>query len=719
MDRALRGSGFKRGFTIVELIVVIAVIAIITTVAIVSYSGWQTSIRTASVKNDLNAAATTLEDLRNTSTTGGYPTSDPPFTRSPNIELLFTSLTAKEYCLDAHSTIDPTVEYYLYSRNREGGPIAGTCLDRTDLSPPVSPASVSIVSTTGTSAVVNWSSIADAVSYIAQCASDPAFIYGPQQATVTNNTGIVSATVNNLTPSTQFYCRVKSVNTKGASAWSGANIASTNATYGGFPVATSIEGYWATAPQGYLLEDGSAVSRTTYASLFAVIGTTYGAGDGTKTFNLPDSRGRTSVNRNTSDVEFATIGQKTGSKTETLTAAQLPPHQHGIRAEYGGSGTLNSGTPGQYNQLSNGGTGYPFSYSYTQSDGGSGGSHNNIQPSIVKVSAIKFTDPDSAATTPPAGISISGYWTSIPSGYVAENGASLPRASYPDLYNAIGITYGSVDGLSFNVPNSQGRASAQLSSDTEFDTLGERNGTKVETLTVSQIPAHRHNIRAEYGVTAVNLSLAPPANYNQLTTNGAYPFQTAYTRLDGGSGQSHNNIQPSITKLYAIKSTASTGVGNLVAPGTSIASYANVDPVGYLFENGAAVSRTTYADLFTAIGTTYGAGDGTTTFNIPDSRGRIGVNISSSDSEFNTLNEKYGTKTHTLTGAQIPAHQHAIRAEFGISGGVNSAVPGQYNQLTTNGAYPFRNDYTQSDGGGGGSHNEIQPTIVKRFLIKY
>lgn len=53
------------------------------------------------------------------------------------------------------------------------------------------------------------------------------------------------------------------------------------------PTGTSITGYWTVAPDGYLLEDGSAVSRLTYGRLFAVIGTTFGAGDGSTTFNLP------------------------------------------------------------------------------------------------------------------------------------------------------------------------------------------------------------------------------------------------------------------------------------------------------------------------------------------------------------------------------------------------------------------------------------------------
>lgn len=63
------------------------------------------------------------------------------------------------------------------------------------------------------------------------------------------------------------------------------------ATGAGTPVGTYIQHAGATAPTGFLACDASAVSRATYADLFAVIGTTYGAGNGSTTFNLPDARG--------------------------------------------------------------------------------------------------------------------------------------------------------------------------------------------------------------------------------------------------------------------------------------------------------------------------------------------------------------------------------------------------------------------------------------------
>jgi len=79
----------------------------------------------------------------------------------------------------------------------------------------------------------------------------------------------------------------------------------------------------------------------------------------------------------------------------------------------------------------------------------------------------------------------------------------------------------------------------------------------------------------------------------------------------------------------------------------------------WLICNGAAISRTTYSALFTLIGTTYGAGDGSTTFNIPDLRGNVPVG-KSTDTEFDTLGKKGGEKKHQLTVAELAAHTHAV-----------------------------------------------------------
>lgn len=89
------------------------------------------------------------------------------------------------------------------------------------------------------------------------------------------------------------------------------------------PTGCGMDWFTGTPPAGWLLCDGSAVSRTTYAALFAVIGSTYGAGDGSTTFNLPDTRGRVVVGQGT-HADVATLGASDG----VAVASRRPKHAH-------------------------------------------------------------------------------------------------------------------------------------------------------------------------------------------------------------------------------------------------------------------------------------------------------------------------------------------------------------------------------------------------------
>lgn len=182
------------------------------------------------------------------------------------------------------------------------------------------------------------------------------------------------------------------------------------------PAGTLIDFAGTSAPQGFLNCDGSAVSRTTYAGLFSAIGTAWGAGDGSTTFNLPDLRRKTTIGSGGTAVSGPanTVGSTGGEETHTLTAGELASHNHTVTdnghvhsdsghthaqnastvlniassgAQTGGSfniGTGNVNTQVGFANIQSSTTGISINNS------GGGGAHNNMQPSGVVLKCIKY-----------------------------------------------------------------------------------------------------------------------------------------------------------------------------------------------------------------------------------------------------------------------------------------------------------------------------------------
>lgn len=95
-----------------------------------------------------------------------------------------------------------------------------------------------------------------------------------------------------------------------------------------------------TAPPGWLMADGSAVSRAQYPGLFQAVGTQHGAGDGNTTFNLPNRKGRMGVGRDAGQTEFVSVGTTGGSKTTTASHTHdMGNHQHARTAGAASIGT--------------------------------------------------------------------------------------------------------------------------------------------------------------------------------------------------------------------------------------------------------------------------------------------------------------------------------------------------------------------------------------------
>ncbi len=169
----------------------------------------------------------------------------------------------------------------------------------------------------------------------------------------------------------------------------------------------------ASAPTGFLLCDGSAVSRSTYATLFAALdnGNIYGAGDGSSTFNLPDLRGRVvagqddmggssadNLTNQSGGLNGDTLGATGGSETQALTEANLAAHTHTFsdtdahtvsipRAFIFGAANNSVNVDGSGVRSDSGSI--TVSISGTTSSTGSGSAHNNVQPTIVLNYIIK------------------------------------------------------------------------------------------------------------------------------------------------------------------------------------------------------------------------------------------------------------------------------------------------------------------------------------------
>lgn len=191
--------------------------------------------------------------------------------------------------------------------------------------------------------------------------------------------------------------------------------------------------------------------------------------------------------------------------------------------------------------------------------------------------------------------------------------------------------------------------------------------------------------------------------------------------------------------------------GFALVPAGAIIDYAGTSaPDGWFFCYGQAISRTTYATLFAAIGTTHGVGDGSTTFNVPDYRGRVGAGKDdmggSAASRLTTagsstdgatagavggaqnrsiLQANFPNVNFTVSGISLsdPGHSHPITLTSDglnnfVNVGSNSGVGSAATEVATTGI-TIASQGTAASGGSGTALTTVQPTIVVNKIIKY
>lgn len=248
----------------------------------------------------------------------------------------------------------------------------------------------------------------------------------------------------------------------------------------------------------------------------------------------------------------------------------------------------------------------------------------------------------------------------------------------------------------------------------------------------------------QQSIEAVNVA---PSGFNHVIVELSSPMNGRLVLTNGGSDsglipvdkrQTVGNIVPVASGSLNIgqetlpfatieadsfkKRTEEVGLEIHTPVGMIVPYAASGAPRGWLFCDGAAVSRSQYADLFNAIGTTFGIGDGVTTFNLPDLRARtiIGQNINAlpnsginnSARTTKTFGSSGGAETHTLSISEMPQHDHTQRQ--GNTSGIGlGPAPGTFGTNITN------TSITTTDAGGDQAHNNMQPYLTLNYIIRF
>lgn len=291
------------------------------------------------------------------------------------------------------------------------------------------------------------------------------------------------------------------------------------------------------------------------------------------------------------------------------------------------------------------------------------------------------------------------------------------KATFPNVSGACTASHtelNHVDGVTSSI-QSQLDAKAPLLSPTFTGTVVLPATTSVGSVSAAEL-GHLDGV-----TSSIQTQLNAKANTSSLGTAAALNV-----------GTSANNVVQldSNARLPSVEGTTPTGALMPFAGSSA--------PSGWLLCFGQQVSRSTYAALFAVLGTAYGTGDGSTTFNLPDLRGRtvagrdnMGGSAASrltaagSGVAGDTLGASGGAETHVLTTAQIPAHQHFVANTVSTTANLSTtntlAVDASYG---SNASYNLAGSSTTatlgltSSVGTGAAHNNVQPTIILNYIIK-
>ena len=246
------------------------------------------------------------------------------------------------------------------------------------------------------------------------------------------------------------------------------------------------------------------------------------------------------------------------------------------------------------------------------------------------------------------------------------------------------------------------------------------------------IPPSSNTFVITNGTSVYNV--APATFGSAITVEGAATFESTMTVSGNATFASNVNIGGTVTitgaNVQAVNAKVcasafygdGVNISGLLPPGVIVPYGVSAAPTGFLLCNGTAVSRSTYAALFAVVSSLYGAGNGSSTFNVPDLRGRF---IAGWDAGTSVLTSVAGAAGSMIVGASI-ANTGGIQAVTLSVGEIPS-----FNHLAGSNVYGIHDDIgnalqagtsvasvSAASTGGGGAHSNIPPTLIVNFIIK-
>lgn len=306
---------------------------------------------------------------------------------------------------------------------------------------------------------------------------------------------------------------------------------------------------------------------------------------------------------------------------------------------------------------------------------------------------------------------------------------STIKATFPAITGAVTPTHTElnfVDGVTSAI---QTQLDAKQPLDTDLTTLASLTATT------------DNFVQSKAGVWASRTVAQVKTDLSLTGTNGGDQNLFSTIAVSGQSNIVADATSDTLTIIAGTGVTITTDAttdtltitGAASVPSGSMMPYAGItEPSGWLFAYGQAVSRATYSSLFTALSTTYGVGDGSTTFNLPDLRGRVvagqddmgGTSANrltglSGGVDGDPLGSTGGAEAHTLASTELPAHNHPLgfTMQYGSNGGGGSRGS---NTFSSDGGFTNTINITTTSNstGGGDAHNNVQPTIILNYIIK-